>query len=232
MSTFLLFLSMGLVVFLITPQGQKFRLLMGQYAGYVLNPTIGFGFARPLVTILLASVILVVGTTAIRHFLVDWVGMARIQEAMRAFQKEFSQARKDNNTYKLKKLTEAQPEVMALQADMSTEQMKPMAFTMILVVPIFAWLYTFVAAVVAADLALGTFHHVVAVPWDTHWDLTLGTDPPDHHWYLLGFFPRWIVLYSLFGIPFGQIAQRALKLWEYRHHEVELSQPPPPGSSA
>src|SRR5205823_5059746 len=157
-----------------------------------------------LVTILLASIILVVGTTAIRHFLVDWVGMARIQEAMRSFQKEFSQARKDNNTYKLKKLTDAQPEVMALQADMSTEQMKPMAFTMILVVPIFAWLYTFIAAVLAADLACAATqcaqHHIVAVPWDTHWDLTLNTDPPDHHFYLLGFFPRWIVLYSLFGI--------------------------------
>jgi hypothetical protein len=50
--------------------------------------------------------------------------------------------------------------------------------------------------------------------------LTLNTDPPDHHFYLLGFIPRWIVLYSLFGIPLGQIAQRALKLWEYRHHAL------------
>src|SRR5439155_5405522 len=108
-------------------------LFMGTLAGYALDPVIGFHRSAPLLTILLASIILVVGTTAIRHFLVDWVSMARVQEAMRAFQKEFSQARKDNNTYKLKKLTEAQPEVMALQADMSTEQMKPMAFTMILV---------------------------------------------------------------------------------------------------
>jgi hypothetical protein len=61
----------------------------------------------------------------------------------------------------------------------------------------------------------------VQVPWDSHWDLTMNTDPPDHHFYLLGFFPRWIILYSLFGIPFGQIAQRALKLWEYRHHDLD-----------
>jgi uncharacterized membrane protein (DUF106 family) len=195
--------------------GGHIRSALGIAAGYVFQPTIGFGYALPLVTILIASVILVIGTTAIRHFLVDWVNMARVQEAMRAFQKEFSQARKDNNTYKLKKLTEAQPEVMALQAEMSTEQMKPMAFTMIIVVPIFAWLATFVAGAALAG------HHVIRVPWDTAWDLTMNTAPPDHKWYLLGFFPRWIVLYSLFGIPFGQIAQRALKLWEYRHHDLD-----------
>ena len=224
-STFLLFLSMGLVVFLITPPGQQFRLFMGTLAGYALDPAIGFHQSVPLLTILLASIILVVGTTTIRHFLVDWVNMARVQEAMRAFQKEFSQARKDNNTYKLKKLTEAQPEVMALQADMSTEQMKPMAFTMILVVPIFAWLYVFMAAAAAAG------HTSFVVPWDSHWELWrpdvgasggfVNADFPRHRWYLLGFFPRWIVLYSLFGIPFGQIAQRALKLWEYRHHDLD-----------
>jgi hypothetical protein len=61
----------------------------------------------------------------------------------------------------------------------------------------------------------------VRVPWDYGWDLNINTDPPDHPWYLLGFLPRWIVLYSLFGIPFGQIAQRALKLWEYRHHDLD-----------
>jgi hypothetical protein len=70
----------------------------------------------------------------------------------------------------------------------------------------------------------------VKVPWDRNWDSTDNTDPPAHHWYLLGIFPRWIVLYSLFGIPFGQIAQRALKLWEFRHHEVELTAPPPQGA--
>ena len=71
MSTFLLFLSMGLVVFLITPAGQAFRTTMGRIAGYALDPIIGFGANTrvepgvpghyPIVTILLASVILVEG---------------------------------------------------------------------------------------------------------------------------------------------------------------------------
>jgi uncharacterized membrane protein (DUF106 family) len=211
-STVLLFLSFGLVILILFNPG--LRAVLGDYAGYVLSPVIGFGGAYPLLTILLASVLLVVSTTAIRHFLIDWVNMARVQEAMRSFQKEFAAARKENNTYKLKKLTDAQPQIMEMQAEMSTEQMKPMAFTMLLVIPIFAWLYAFMAIVAAGG------HHFVRVPWDASWDLTLNTAPPDHHWYLLGFLPRWIVLYSLVGIPLGQLAQRALKLWEYRHHKL------------
>ncbi|MEA3199997.1 MAG: hypothetical protein QOE90_1425 [Thermoplasmata archaeon] len=213
-STALVFLSFGLIIFLILPAGQAFRLWVGGKVGVVLEPVIGFHDAYPIFTILIASLILVAATTAVRHFLIDWVNMARTQEAMRNFQKEFSQARKDNNTYKIKKLTDAQPEIMEMQAEMSTENMKPMAFTMLIVVPIFAWLYLWIPVVAAAG------HSVIKVPWDQMWDLTLRTDPPDNHFYFLGFLPRWIVLYSLFGIPLGQIAQRALKLWEYRHHKL------------
>ncbi|HET6404896.1 MAG TPA: EMC3/TMCO1 family protein [Candidatus Thermoplasmatota archaeon] len=181
-------------------------------AGLILNPLIGFGGRWPLLTIFLASVVLVIATTAIRHFLTDWTKLARMQEAMRAFSKEMKDARKSNNTYKLKKLTEAQQDLMALQADAQTEQMKPMALTMLLVIPIFAWLGAWLASL-AIDGAL----HFEA-PWNDQWDImapyTWITGNP-------GWFPRWIVLYSLFGIPFGQIAQRALKLWEYRHVDLD-----------
>lgn len=220
-TTVLLFMSFGAVLLILFNPG--IRSALGQYAGYAFTPLLGFGGSYPLLTILLASIILVVSTTAIRHFLVDWVNMARVQEAMRSFQKEFAQARKDNNTYKVKKLTEAQPQILAMQSEMSTEQMKPMAFTMLLVIPIFAWLaglFALAAAGAEAGLFVSTGHYIVKVPWDTAWDLTLNTAPPDHRWFLLGFIPRWIVLYSLFGIPLGQIAQRALKLWEYRHHRL------------
>lgn len=221
-TTVLLFLSFGLVILILF--NPDLRTVLGRYASYVLDPVIGFGSNTradppipgpyPLLTVVLASILLVVSTTAIRHFLIDWANMARVQEAMRTFQKEFNAARKENNTYKLKKLTDAQPQLMEMQAEMSTEQMKPMAFTMLLVIPIFAWLYSFMGAAILGG------HHVIKVPWDTAWDLTIRTDPPDNHWYLLGFLPRWIVLYSLIGIPLGQIAQRALKLWEYRHKSI------------
>lgn len=215
MSTALLFLTFGFVLLILFNEG--LRNWLGSAVGYAFDPIIGFDGKYPLATIFLASVILVVVTTAIRHFLVDWVNMARVQEAMRAFQKEFMEARKSNNTYKIKKLTDAQPEVMSLQAEMSTEQMKPMAFTMLLVIPIFAWLGTFMANE-APGLDLASECGVpIRVPWDATWELVGPASCGGGYWFL----PHWIILYSLFGIPFGTLAQRVLKLWEYRHHDLK-----------
>lgn len=137
-STPLLFLSFGLVLLILF--NRDLQIGLGRAAGFVLSPLLGFGGRIPILTIFLASVLLVVLTTLIRHFLVDWTAMARTQEAMRSFQKEFSDARKSNNTYKLKKLTEAQPQVFELQAAVQKDQFKPMIATMLLVIPLFAWL--------------------------------------------------------------------------------------------
>lgn len=205
--TAMLFASFGLVFLVMFDEG--LRNMTGTAVGVVFNPLISFGGKEPILTIFLASVILVIVTTVIRHFLVDWVNMARVQEAMRSFQKEFAEARKANNTYKIKKLTDAQPEIMQLQASMTTEQMKPMAFTMLIVIPIFAWLYGFIASLEEPML------HAV-VPWNTDWNML-------ETWWIL---PRWILLYSLFGIPFGQIAQRILKLWEYRNVDLNADGKP------
>lgn len=199
--------------------------MLGGIVGYGFEPLIGFDGGSPLLTIFLASVILVIATTAIRHFLIDWAKMARVQEGMRAFQKEFSEARKSNNTYKLKKLTEAQPEVMQMQAELSGDQMKPMAFTMLLVIPIFAWLGTFMLGIASVHTGLAVDDPAlkeactvtIRVPWDATWEL-LGPTACGGGWWFL---PHWIILYSLFGIPFGQIAQRALKLWEYRNVDLD-----------
>lgn len=223
MTTVILFLTFGLVILILF--NATLRDALGRYSGYVLEPLIGFRGANILATLFLASVILVILTTAIRHFLVDWTNMARVQEAMRAFQKEFMQARKDNNTYKIKKLTDAQPEVMALQADMSTEQMKPMAYTMLLVIPIFAWLSTFIVGISSVGADPTSCGPYIAVPWNPQWDLGANSREVCPGGYSkigswITPFPHWIALYSLFGIPFGQIAQRALKLWEYRHHDL------------
>ena len=149
-STPLLFLSFALVFLVLF--NPELRDATGRWVGYALDPVIGFDNRYPVLTIFFASVLLVIGTTTIRHFLVDWTMMARTQEVMRTFQKEFAQARKDNNTYKMKKLTEAQPKVFELQAGLQKDQLKPMAFTMLIVIPLFAWLGTHLAHPVAFEL--------------------------------------------------------------------------------
>lgn len=199
-STFVMILAFVGVFLIMFNEG--LRTALGTAVGLVFNPTIGFPSA-PIWTIFLGGVVMIVATSVIRHYLVDWMKMARTQDVMRTYQKELSEARKANNTYKMKRLTEMQGDMLQMQAEMSTDQMKPMAFTMLLVIPIFAWLLHFVAEIATTD--------IIRMPWATEWDL-LG------NWWFL---PHWILLYSLFSIPFGSLTQKALKMWEYSRLDVD-----------
>lgn len=185
----------------------------GNAVGLALNPLIGFGGAFPVLTIMIAGTLMVLLTTVLRHFTTDWLEMAKNQAAMRHFQKEFSTARKENNTYKIKVLTDKQPEVLQMQQQMSARQLKTMPITMIVVIPLFAWLFTFISAL--------TYWYFSA-PWNTEVDMfaTNGI--------LFGssLFPHWILLYMTLSIPLGALVQKGMKFvswkerWKERHPDV------------
>jgi hypothetical protein len=54
---------------------------------------------------------------------------------------------------------------------------------------------------------------MVSVPWERAWCANINVQAPIP---LLNLFPRWIALYSLFSIPFGQLVQRVLKARDLR----------------
>ncbi len=189
------------------------RALMGLAVGSVLEPVIGFNGNYPVLTVVIAGSLMVALTTLVRHFTTDWLNMARTQAYMRHFQKEFSTARKENNTFRLKALQDKQPEVMAKQQEMSTKQLKTMPLTMIIVIPLFAWLYEFVAAL---------DYWFYSVPWNPTIDMF------GRNGIIFGssLFPHWILLYMVVSIPFGALLQKAMKFlswkerWQDRHPEV------------
>lgn len=193
------------------------RDLTGRGVGFVLEPLIGFGHAIPALTILLASMVMVAVTTGVRHFFTDYLQQAKNQEVMKTFQKEMRQARKDNNLHKMKKLTEANKDLMTIQAEQSSAQLKPMALTMVVVIPIFAWLLSFLDPGAAAGAANPLCETAVRVPWDAKWCLDTNIQAPIP---LINLFPRWVALYSLFSIPLGQVVGRVLKR---RDLEAELA---------
>ncbi|HVL49493.1 MAG TPA: EMC3/TMCO1 family protein [Candidatus Thermoplasmatota archaeon] len=221
-STFLLLITFGAVFLILF--NPELSAQIGRYVGFVLEPIIGFGREAPVLTIFGASIIMVVTTTVIRHFFTDWVKMARTQEIMRAFQKEFSEARKSNNSYRMKKLTEQQPELMQHQMEMQGQTMKPMAFTMLVVIPIFAWLGHYLLTFPTAPVdQLAQCGIPIQMPWNDQWMLLGPRDCPGDvathgSWWIL---PHWVLLYSLFSIPFGTLTMRALKLWEFRHVDLD-----------
>ena len=186
-----MFLTMFLMLYIIINPG--LRVTMGEVAETLLEPRIGFDDAYPAVTILLAGMVMIGGTTVIRHLLVDWQQMAEVQLKMQAYNKALSAARKEGQQARVQKLMKMQPEVLMLQSGMMSNQMRPMVFTMLIAIPIIMWLYNFVEGLPVQALSL---------PWESHWGLQ------ERIWIL----PHWIVIYSVMALPFGQILLRGLKL--------------------
>ena len=186
-----MFLTMFLMLYIIINPG--LRVTMGEVAETLLEPRIGFDGAYPAVTILLAGMVMIGGTTVIRHLLVDWQQMAEVQLKMQAYNKALSDARKEGQQARVQKLMKMQPEVLMLQSGMMSNQMRPMVFTMLIAIPIIMWLYEFTAGLPVQALSL---------PWEPHWALQ------DRLWIL----PHWILIYSVMALPFGQILLRGLKL--------------------
>lgn len=191
----------------------RLRRATGTAVGFVLSPLIGFGGREPILTILLASLIMIGASTLIRHFLVDWLKMARIQNTMRAYQRALREARAKRDTRRLEQLQKAQGKLMGIQAEMSGGQMKPMAATMLVVIPMFAWLYEFV---------LVTPYPFFSAPWN-----------PTIAMFESTVLPHWILFYSAVSIPFGTLLQKALKFfdWRDRWHLMKRKQaaaPEPP----
>tara|TARA_B100001250_G_scaffold112099_1_gene94732 strand:+ start:2268 stop:2918 length:651 start_codon:yes stop_codon:yes gene_type:complete len=172
----------------------ELRDFMGESAGTVLEPRITFDYQYPVLTFLFSGIIMISFTTLIRHFIIDWEKMAEIQTKMGAYNKEMGEARQSGNEAKMKKLFAMQPQIMMLQSEMMSNQMKPMAFTMLIAIPIIMWLRIFVKGL---DL------QVMSLPWEPNYSLD------DDLWIL----PHWILVYSGLSLPFGQIIMRILKIF-------------------
>ena len=183
-----------MIYILINPE---MRVGMGNFAANLLEPQIGFEHQYPVLTFLFAGVLMISLTTFIRHLLIDWEKVAEIQTKMAAYNKEMGEARRSGNNARLNKLMAMQPQVMVLQGEMMSNQMRPMMFTMLIAMPIIFWLC----------FGDGNFvermdHKVLSLPWEPNYSLT------DRLWIL----PHSILVYSALSLPFGQILLRGLKL--------------------
>ena len=169
---------------------------LGKIVGLGLSPLVGFDGQLPILTLLLTGLLMSFFSISVRHLFVDWVSQARTARITSAFQKELREACGINNTYKLKKLTELQSQIMAQWMQASQTQLKLMPITMLVIIPIFAWLANFVY--------LDLESTVISVPWALEANMRNSN-----------VLPNWILLYSLLTLPFGQVLTRALKYFSF-----------------
>jgi len=181
---------------------QDLRTALGEIVGMGLEPLWGFDGSFPVVSLFLTGAFMTFLSITVRHFFTDYVKQVKSQKVMSAFNKEMQAARRDNNTYKLKKMMELQPKMMEESMKQTTTQMKLMPVTMLIIIPIFAWIAVFVGSLDSTS---------ITVPWSNHADLNAS--------YLL---PAWVLLYSLISVPFGQLLSRGLRYFSFKKRLNEL----------
>jgi uncharacterized membrane protein (DUF106 family) len=170
----------------------------GAALGVVLDPLAEI-IGDFLITILILSVVTGIYTSLVQKYTTNWELMEKskqYQKQMRELQKELMEAKREDNKHRLKKLEKKKAEIMRQQTQFSGEmmkqQMKPMAYIMIITLPIFMWIWVYIEAA-----SVGT----VIFPLIGEKEFTAG--------FILGL-PYWVLWYMVCSIPIAQMIRKAI----------------------
>jgi uncharacterized membrane protein (DUF106 family) len=182
------FLSLGIVFFIGIMISNDFRKELANLVAPVLDP---LSASMPIyVVILILAAFTAVYTSVIQKFTVDMKKMKEIQQRVMSFQKEYMEAAKQDNKFKLKQMEEEKAEIQKLQSEMMSMQFKPMFYSIVVTLPIFMWLYSKTREVVSVIVPFSGEIHIadpiLIVPW-------------------------WLFWYLLCSIAIGQVVRKALK---------------------
>ncbi len=183
---------------------------LGKALGTLLYPLIGFEGQYPILTLMLAGSIMITFSTVIRDQLMDWVEMAENQKISSKFNKKLMEAKRANKQSKVKKMEKRKEEISKLSMKSFKPQLKAMAVTMVFILTIFGWIWTFVG---------GLSNTIFSVPWAFHADLS-GELP-----YCFMPFPMWIGVYMLVSLPLTQVLMVVLKMYDFKKRLKEEEEP-------
>lgn len=175
-----------------------YRNEVGTALDVVLGPFADF-VGEFLIIILILSVVTGIYTSVVQKYTMNWELMAKskeYQKQIRDLQKEYMEAKKENNQHKMKKIEKKRTEVMRKQTQFSGEmfkqQMKPMAYIMIITIPIFMWIWMYVES--HPDM-------VVTFPLFGVTELSAA---------FVFSLPFWVLWYMMCSIPITQVVRKAL----------------------
>ena len=175
-----------------------YREEVGTALDVVLGPFADF-VGEFLILILILSVVTGIYTSVVQKYTMNWELMAKskeYQKQIRDLQKEYMEAKKENNQHKMKKIEKKRTEVMRKQTQFSGEmfkqQMKPMAYIMIITIPIFMWIWMYVES--HPDMVV-TFPLFGVTELSSAFVFSL---------------PFWVLWYMMCSIPITQVVRKAL----------------------
>ncbi|MHC1579439.1 MAG: DUF106 domain-containing protein [Candidatus Alkanophagales archaeon] len=174
---------------------------MGEALDVVLSPLVALLGGNVVLVIFVLALLTGAYSALIQHYTIDWTLMERAREfqrRLRELQREYLEARRENNKFRMKRLERERLELMREQAEFSGEmlrqQVKPMAYISIITIPLFMWLYHFVSQ---SGAALHVVFPLVGKRRLMDW------------WFI---FPYWVLWYIICSVPTGQLIRKFLEL--------------------
>ncbi|HIH97852.1 MAG TPA: DUF106 domain-containing protein [Thermoplasmata archaeon] len=174
----------------------QFINIIGPAINLILGPIIGFDGRYPLLTCLIAALLMAGLGGIIRFFSTDLKQSAQSKRVMQAFQKEMREAKMTHDMSKIKKLNKAMPEIQGMQQESMASSgggTKTMVLSMAITIPIFMWLLWYIGM-----YGMETFSYVYFdVPWASHvaLDAQFGAGPCA--------FPAWLIVFLPLSIALG-----------------------------
>jgi uncharacterized membrane protein (DUF106 family) len=201
-SMMMMLMVMVLMTLLIMNPG--IRTTMGGIADPLLSPILPEE-SFFIITVLILGTMSMLMNTVLRSFFLDPIEQAHIGHRQGQVRRMMNDARISRDPILQEKATVLQQQMMPEQLKVQMGAMKPMMFTMVIIIAVFSWLTTTVESF-RVDY--------VSLPWASEWNLL--TDK-------FLFFPAWICAYICMSAPFGRVVDRHIKLIRYRTHPVVSS---------
>jgi uncharacterized membrane protein (DUF106 family) len=169
------------------------RVSVGQNIDLAFAPLVD-GFKIPFfILIVILSALTGLYSSLIQKYTIDYDRMTEVQERMKEFQKEYREAQLSQDEKKIKKLDAKRDKVMKEQLELSQQQFKPMAFILVLTVPIFFWLL----------FRLNQINTTITLPYLGVQNLTAP---------VLWVIPAWMVWYFICSVALSQVIRKALNI--------------------
>jgi len=145
------------------------------------------------ILIIILSGVTALYSSLIQKYTIDYDKMQESQERMKEFQKEYREAQLSQDEKRIKKLDVKRDRMMKDQLELSQQQFKPMAYILLLTVPIFFWLLFRLASDTSS----------IAMPFFGASTLAAG---------VLGPIPAWMIWYMMCSLAISQVVRKSLNI--------------------
>ena len=193
----MLAMMLMMVLLVVNP---NIRNTLGDIADPILSPVLPEERFVIITLLILGSASMLVNTV-LRNLFMDPIAQAHLQHRQGQVRQIMNEARMSRDSTLQDKAMTLQQQMMPEQLSVQMGAMKPMMFTMVFIIAIFAWLTTTVE-----DFRVG----YISLPWAPEWGL--------NDRFLL--FPAWICAYICMSTPLGRVVDRHIKLLRYRNHPL------------